>query len=189
MGNAFHGMLDDGKSFSRLNELQTAVDWYKYAAEARKQPGNVQAMVIDKIVEKLLEAAHLEFIQLTFDQVNLKAKGKKAGNAGYLDLHGLEADLPPIKPNIRFVILVNGVAMRSDVLEISFEIDSKVSLEELKLYYNGDGRLKGKSLAATFTLFLLAKMRIGQRKKKIGEGAFRLEGFELGLSAPVSSES
>jgi hypothetical protein len=179
MGDAFRGMLGDGKSLTGLGEFRAAAGLYKYAAEAKKEPGRVEAMVIDKMAEKLLQAAHLEFVRLAFDQVGFKARGAKAGQAGYIDLHDLEVNLPPIKPNIYFVVVIKGIAMKNDALKMSFEIDSKVSFEELQLYSDGDRRLMGKSLVATLSLYLLAKMRIGQRKTKIGESSFHLGGFGL----------
>ncbi|MGH9879057.1 MAG: hypothetical protein ACRD5H_15625, partial [Nitrososphaerales archaeon] len=68
-------LTDNNELFTQLREVKDAVEWYKEVQEARKEPGKAEAMITNKVIEKLLEVLPAEFLNITFDKINLHGKG------------------------------------------------------------------------------------------------------------------
>ena len=161
--------------FAQLREIKEAVEWCREVEEARKEPGKAEAMVTNKVIEKLLEVVPLEFLNITFDKIILHGKEEKRDVVFNLDL-----ELPPIKPDVYLIILINGVRLKNNELKISFEINATLKLEEVRIFSNTDeNSVKVKRMYIHFVLYLLSAMILGQKKKKIGEMDLSLEDLEL----------
>ena len=167
-------LTDKSELFTQLREVKDAIEWYKEVQEARKEPGKAEAMISNKVIEKLLEVLPLEFLNITFDKIILHGKGDKDMT------FDLDLELPPIKPNVYLIILVNGVKLKKNELKISFEVNSTLKLEEIRLFSGSqENFVKVKAVILHLTLYLLSTMMIGQKKKKIGETDLRLEDLEF----------
>lgn len=168
-------LTDKNELFNQLREIKDAIAWYKEVQEARKEPGKAEAVVTNKVIEKLLEKMPLEFLNITFDKIMLHGKGEKTDVVFDLDL-----ELPPIKPTVSLKILVNGAESKNNVLKISFEVNSKLKLEEVNIFSDSqENFVRVKAINLHLELYLLSAMLIGQKKKKIGEKDLRLEDLEL----------
>ncbi len=137
-------------------------------------------MVLDKIAYKLLQVTHLDFLQLVFDRGIHEAQKARGKGRGPNDFPDVRVNFPPFNPNVYFVVFVGEVRLKSEALKISFELDPSVFFQGIRWRSDGNGgSLSVKSIVGTLGLYLLAKMMIGRKRRKIGEKSFSVDGFEL----------
>src|SRR5712692_8695733 len=76
-GSKLQAMLDNRTEYlGGLREFYDAIDWYRKTDEGKKDPGKVNAMVVNLVIEKLLDVVPLRFLRLTFDKILLEGRGK-----------------------------------------------------------------------------------------------------------------
>lgn len=167
-------LTDNNEVFTQLREVKETIEWYGEVQEATKGPGKAEAMIANKVIEKLSEVLPLEFLNIAFDKIILHGKGAKDV------IFNIDLELPPIRPNVYLIILVNGVKLKNNELKITFEVNSKLKLEEVRIFSGSqENFVTVKAIILHLEVYLLSAMMIGQKKKKIGETDLRLEDLEL----------
>jgi hypothetical protein len=180
MGGALDSILAGERFVNGSGVFRAAVDLYKLTEGARDQPeAKLKATIANLIAQKLLDLTHLGFLQVVFDQGTFEAR-KKLGPGRELELPNVKVPLLHFRPDVEFVVFVDDEKVEEHVLKISFELDSEVSLDGVRVVSNeGERSLSCRTISVTLDLYFIVKMILGQKKRKIGGKSFAVEGLTL----------
>ena len=177
IGQKLQEAFEDRKQvLTHVREVADAIEWYGKAEEAKKEPGKFEAMVVNKIIEKLQRVVAQEVVNLSFNRVILE--GEEGGNT---DVEfDLTINMPPFKPSVYFILVIDGIPLRNNAVKISFELDGIVKLRRIRIYSDPQEKwFRVKRIEAIFTLFLLSSMMIGKKKIEITEAKILVEDLEF----------
>jgi hypothetical protein len=170
----FEEVLDDileNEELRNIREVKNAIDWYRKTEEASKEKGGLEALMLNKIKDKILESLpdkfkFPEFLDITFNKVAVSDNVNVNFNVNFT--------LPSVKTHVDFVIHTGPVSHKMEMF--AFQIDTEVDASGAGVSSEREGkRVSIESLAATVTVYLLSPMIIGVKKIKIGSKEFALE--------------
>lgn len=165
-------LSDSGELLDQLQHIRLLGDWYKNLKEkgdGSMHLGDLMTTIKQTIAEQIASAASPEFKKGLFERLSSEAKNRL--EKGF-DIPAL--NLPTIKPDIIFEVMVNGVPIPNNLLKLMFEIIPVAEVKGVKADLEDDKRISIQSLAAHFKLYFLIPMMIGNKKIKIGEFSFNI---------------